>query len=117
MSSFLMKLIMCPLIVIISAWLFPGVDYSNLTQPIIVGVILAAVGTVMEYMLLKKGTLWISNAADFAASFLIVYYVSNVFEGAYVSFFGALMTAILLGISEHFTHLWLIRNGKVKKEA
>ncbi len=117
MTSFIMKLIMCPLLVILSAWLFPGIEFSNYAQAIVVGVILAVVGTVMEYMLLRRGTLWISNIADFIASFVIVYFISNLFNGADVTFLGALMTALLLGIAEHFTHLWLINNHKVKKEA
>ncbi|WP_373228942.1 hypothetical protein [Cohnella sp.] len=115
MTSLLMKIFICPIGVIVSAWLFPGVRYGAYYQPIIVGLILAVVGVLMEYMLLKKGTLWISTFMDFAASVLIVYFVSNWFPGAAVTFFGAILTGALLAITEHFTHLWLIQSGRTQK--
>lgn len=115
MSSLLMKIIMCPVAVIIASFLFPNVDYLNIWQPIIVGLILAVAGVLMEYMILKRGTLWISTFADAVVSLVIVYFVSNWFPGAEVTFFGALLTAVLLGIIEYFTHLWLIQSGRAKK--
>lgn len=117
MTSFIMKFIMCPVIVIISDWLFPGIEFNHIMQPIIVGIVIAIVGTAMEYMLLTKRTVWLSTIADFAAAFLIVYFVSNWMEGgaAAVTFLGALLTALLIGISEHMTHRWLVRNNKVRK--
>ncbi|MBU5442374.1 hypothetical protein KQI79_10105 [Paenibacillus sp. MSJ-34] len=106
---------MCPLGVIIASWLFTNVQYSAYYQPIIVGLILAGVGIVMEYMFLKKGTLWISTLMDFIASAIIVYFASNLFAGASVSFFGAILTGILLAAIEYFVHHWLIRSGKTQK--
>ncbi|MGG6310352.1 DUF2512 family protein [Paenibacillus macerans] len=115
MNSLLIKLVVCPLGVIVSDWLFPNVDFAAYYQAIIVGLLLAAAGTVMEYMFLKKGTLWISTLMDIAASTLIVYFISNLFTGTIVTFIGAILTAILLGATEQVTHLWLIRSGKTKK--
>ena len=115
MTSLLMKIIMCPLAVIIASWILPNVAYENILQPIIVGLILAVVGVLMEYMILKRGTLWISTFADAVASLIIVYFVSNWFPGAFVTFFGALLTSILLGVIEYFTHRWLNNVGLTKK--
>jgi hypothetical protein len=115
MTSLLIKLFVCPLGVIISDWLFPNVDFAAYYQAIIVGLLLAGAGTVMEYMFLRKGTLWISNLMDLGASVLIVYFISNLFTGTVVTFFGAILTGILLGVTEHITHLWLIRTGKTRK--
>lgn len=115
MSSLLMKIIMCPLVVIIADFLFPNVDYANIWQPIIVGLVLAAAGVIMEYMILQRGTLWISTFADAVVSLIIVYFVSNSFPDVEVTFFGALLTAVLLGVVEYFTHLWLIQSGRAKK--
>jgi hypothetical protein len=117
LTSLLMKLVICPLTVIVSAYLLPNVNYANLFQPIILGVILAVAGVMMEYLFLKKGTLWFSNVMDFAASVLIVYFVSQLFAGAVVTFFGAIVVGLLLAIIEHFTHSYLIRSGKTRKSA
>lgn len=115
MAGFIIKLFMCPIIVIVSAYLFPNVDYPAIYQPIIVGLVLAVIAHMMELMLLKRGTFWISTVADFIAATLIVYFVSLLFTGTVVTFLGAVLTGILLAISEYFQHLWLIGSGKTQK--
>ncbi|MFD0869379.1 Protein of uncharacterised function (DUF2512) [Chlamydia abortus] len=115
MASLIMKIIACPIGVLIAAWLFPNVDYGAYYQAIIVGLILAVVGVLMEYLLLKRGTLWTSTLMDFIASVIIVYFVSNMFAGASVTFWGAVLTGLLLAVIEYFTHLWLIRSGRTQK--
>ncbi|WP_230458988.1 DUF2512 family protein [Terrilactibacillus tamarindi] len=115
MTSFLLKIIACPVAVIISMFLFPGVNYDFIGQAIIVGVVLAIVGVVMEYALLKRGTLWISTAADFIVSVLIVYFLSNMVWGDTVTFFGATLIGLLLGVVEYFSHRYLISTGKTQK--
>lgn len=117
MTSLLMKVIICPLALIVSAWILPNVQYAAIYQPIIVGLILAAVGTAMEYMLLKKGTLWTSTLLDFVATVAVVYLISNAFPGAAVTFFGAIIVGLLFAVIEYFTHLWLIRSGRTEKSA
>lgn len=115
MTSFVMKLFVCPIGIIIAAWLLPNVDYGAYYQPITVGIILAVVGTLMEYLLLKRGTLWTSTVTDFVVTVLLVYFISNLFTDARVTFFGSILIGVLLGVVEYFTHLWLIRNGKTRK--
>lgn len=115
MTGFIVKIFMCPIIVIISAYLFANVNYPAIYQPIIVGLVLAVVGHMMELMLLRRGTFWVSTIADFVASTLIVYFVSLLFAGTYVSFLGAVLTAVLLSISEYFQHLWLLGSGRTQK--
>jgi hypothetical protein len=110
-----MKLVICPLTVIIAAFLLPNVNFANLFQPIIVGLVLAGAGVMMEYFFLKEGTLWLSTGMDFVASVLIVYFVSLFFVGALVTFFGAILTGLLLAVTEYFTHRWLIQTGKTQK--
>ncbi|QYR21454.1 hypothetical protein KZ483_27965 [Paenibacillus sp. sptzw28] len=115
MTSLLLKIFVCPIAVIVSAWILPNVRYTALYQPIVVGLILAVVGTMMEYWLLKKGTVSTSTWLDFAASVLIVYFVSNWFAGAMVTFFGAILIGALLAVTELFTHRWLVRSGRTRK--
>lgn len=117
MKSFLLKVIVCPIALIFSDRIFPGVDFSDIRQTIFVGIILAVVGTLMEFMLLREGTLWISIFADFAATIVIVYFVTNVLSGADVTFWGALLTSVLITAIEIPTHLWLIRGGYTRKSA
>ncbi|WP_235499303.1 DUF2512 family protein [Aneurinibacillus migulanus] len=115
MTTLVIKIIMCPLAVILSSYLFPDVNYSATYQPIIVGLILAVVGTIMEYIFLREGTLWISTGLDFVASFFVVYFVSLLFTGTTVTITGALATSLIVAATEFFTHQYLINSGKTRK--
>ena len=116
MLNLIMKLIVCPIILIISANLLTNVNFPNVYQPIIIGLTLAVVGFLMEIAILQKGTFWISNTVDFVISALIIYFLSYFFAGADVTMGGALITAALLTVVEFFVHLWLIKSGRARKE-
>ncbi|MCM3111249.1 DUF2512 family protein [Lederbergia lenta] len=115
MTSLLLKIFTCPIAVIVAMYLFTGVDYVSLWQPIVVGLVLAVVGVAMEYFILKRGTLWGSVIADFAASVLIVYLLSNLLWNSSVTFLGAVLIGLLLGVVEYFIHRYLITTGKTQK--
>lgn len=117
MTSLLLKIFLCPIALILSTWLIPGIKYGDYYQPVIVGLILAVVGVLMEYILLKKGTLWFSTIMDFVASVLIVYFISNWFANADVTFLGAVLVGALLAVTEYFIHLWLIQSGRTQKSS
>lgn len=115
MTSFWIKAITVPVALAIVAWLLPDVRYDAYYMPILVGVILAVVGMLMEYALLREGTLWLSTFADVVAAALLIFFVSNLFAGAEVSFFGAVLASLLIGVLEFYTHRWLIRTGRAEK--
>jgi hypothetical protein len=114
MLGLIIKLVICPFTVWFASIIFPNVNYTALYQPIIVGLILAVSAHMMEILLLKRGTFWVSTVADFMAATLIVYFVS-LFQVATVTLFGAILTAILITITEIIQHRWLIQSGRTKK--
>jgi hypothetical protein len=114
MLGLILKLIVCPLTVLFASMIFPNVNYTALYQPIIVGLVLAVSAHMMEVLLLNEGTFWISTVADFMAATLIVYFVS-LFQIATVTFLGAILTAILLTVTEIVQHRWLIQSGRTQK--
>jgi uncharacterized membrane protein YeaQ/YmgE (transglycosylase-associated protein family) len=115
MTGLIIKLIVCPITVILASYIFPNVEYANLWQPIIVGLILAVSAHMMEVFLLKEGTFLTSTLMDFGAATLIVYFVSLFLVGTEVTFFGALLTGVLLTITEIFQHRYLIQSGRTRK--
>lgn len=117
MAGFIVKLFICPIAVLIAAYILPNVYYPQLYQPIVIGVVLAILAHTMELFILKRETFWTSTILDFIAATAIVYFVSNLFAGAVVTFFGAILTAILLMITELVQHFWLITSGRTKKHA
>ncbi|MGJ9384033.1 DUF2512 family protein [Salipaludibacillus sp. CF4.18] len=114
MIGLIIKIFVCPITVMIAWLIFPNVEYSTIYQPIIVGLILAFSAHVMEVFILKKGTFWLSAILDFIAATVIVYVVSF-FQVAQVSFFGAILTAVLLSVTELVQHNWLIKSGRTEK--
>jgi hypothetical protein len=110
----IVKLFVCPITVMIAWLVFPNVQYSAIYQPIIVGLILAFAAHMMEVFILRKGTFWISTIVDFMAAAFIVYVVS-LFQVAQVTFFGAVLTAVLLSTTELVQHNWLIKSGRTHK--
>jgi hypothetical protein len=115
LTTFLMKIIICPLSVILASFLFTNVRYAALYQPIFVGVVLAVIGTLMEYLFLREGTLWINTVLDFIVSTFFVYFITIFFYGARITIVGAILTGLILAIVEHFIHLYLIKSQKTKK--
>jgi uncharacterized membrane protein YeaQ/YmgE (transglycosylase-associated protein family) len=115
MVGFIVKIFVCPITVMIASLIFPNVYYANVVQPIIVGLVLAVSAHMMEVLILKKGTFWLSTVVDFVAGSLIVYFVSLFFATAVVTIFGALLTALLLTFTEIIQHNWLINSGRTEK--
>ncbi len=115
MTGFLIKLIMCPLILYLTDYISPAVNYGSVYQPLILGLILAVAAHLLEVYLLEKGTLWVSTLADFVAASFIVYFGTLLLPEASITFGGALLAAGLLTVAEYYLHLYLIRTGKTQK--
>jgi Protein of unknown function (DUF2512). len=115
MTGIIMKLIICPLTLIVSNYLFTDVYYPYIYQPIFIGIVLAIAGNLMELSLLKPGTLLISTIADFLLSFVIVYFSQFILPESRLTLIGAALTSTLLALTEYFQHLYLIRSGKTIK--
>lgn len=115
MTGLIMKLIICPLGLILSNYLFTDVYYPYIYQPIFIGIVIAISGHLMELFLLKPRTLLISTIADFLIAFVIVYFSQFILPGSRLTLIGASLTSTLLALTEYFQHLYLIRSGKTKK--
>lgn len=115
MTSFILKIIALPLILILAMYLFDNVDYGAIWQPVVLGVTLAIVGVAMEYMLLKKGSLWTSVISDFVVAVILIWVISNIFNDSNVTFWGAVLTSIIIGVVEYMVHRYLLSSGKTRK--
>lgn len=115
MTDLITKIIICPLTLIVSDYLFRDVHYPYTYQPIFIGAVIAVAGYLMELLLLKPGTVIISTIADFLAAFVLVYFTQFILPGVVVTLIGAVLTATILSIIEYFEHIYLIRSYKIKK--
>lgn len=115
MTGLILKLISCPLIVYIANSFIPGIRYANLLQIILVGVIIALMGHLMEVLLLRTTTVTISTVLDFLAAFVIVYLSRFFFTTATITFTGAFITALLIALGEYVQHQYLTRTHKTQK--
>nr|WP_269435769.1 DUF2512 family protein [Gracilibacillus suaedae] len=113
--SLIVKIITVPIVLLISMFMSDNVNYGAMWQPFLIILLLIGSGLALEYALLNSETLWTSVVLDLITAFLILYFISNIFAGAYVSFGGALGVSIILGVCEYLLHRFLIRSGNVDK--
>ncbi|QKY69169.1 DUF2512 family protein [Lentibacillus sp. CBA3610] len=116
MTGLIVKLLVCPIALYVASWIFPNVDFGYWYQPIILGVVLAFVGYFMERAMLREETNGLSIGVDFIVSTLIVYFGAMMFADTAVTFFGAILTGILLAVTEIFQHNWLLSHDRIEKE-
>ncbi len=109
-----MKIILLPLVVAICSGIFGNVDYVSWYQPIVIGVVLAIIGQIMEAIMLNRKTTVMMDIADFIVAALVVYFVSQFLNGAFVTFWGAILTALVITLIEIPVHRWLVRSGRVE---
>lgn len=117
MTGMIMKLIICPITLIALSMLMPAhINYPNILYPILIGVLIAIAGFGMEVMFLKHGTVWASTFLDFLGAGLITYISQYAVIGAYISYWGAAITGLVVAVIEHFMHIHLINSGKIDSD-
>lgn len=115
MLGFIMKIILMPVVVALSDYFLANVNYGSLYQAVMVGIIIAVIGQLMEVMLLRRGTVWTSTVLDFAAAYAVVYFSQYFFPGSSVTLVGAFMVAVVIGLTEYLMHRWLVNTGRAEK--
>lgn len=116
MAGFVVKLVVCPIAVILASLLLPNVGFAFWYQPIIIGVVIAAVGYFMEVLMLKESTNWLTTLLDFVVASAIVYFGAALYAGSFATFWGAILTGALIGVTEIFQHSWLLHSGRAQKD-
>ncbi|MGD8189908.1 DUF2512 family protein [Brevibacillus ginsengisoli] len=114
-QGFIMKVILVPVLLVLSDYVFPNLNYGNLTQAVLTGLVIAVIGQLMEVMLLHKGTVFTSTVLDFFVSFLVIYLSQFVLAGTRITLVGAFMAALVIGVVEHVEHIWLVQSGRTEK--
>ncbi len=109
MISLVVKIVTVPLVIFIALYASSELQYDAIWQSLLIIFILICSGLLLESFLLKRISLWLSVLLDFIASFLILYIISNLLEGAHVSLIGAIVLALILAFAEYFLHRFLIR--------
>lgn len=115
MVGLIIKIIVCPIVLLLSDYFLGDVNFSYVSQAIIVGIVLAIIGHVMELLLLKRKTVWLNTSLDFGAAFAVVFLSQYFARGISITIPGALIVAFVVAVAEHFVHLYLVRSGRAKK--
>ncbi|MDN4522868.1 DUF2512 family protein [Fictibacillus fluitans] len=116
MISLIIKLIAIPVVLIVSAFFFPGVHFEDYWQIAVVAITLAVLGVPLEYFVLRKGAFWLSVLIDVLVSWILVYYASNFQWEASMTWYGAFLTSLLLGVLEYVTHRFLLETHRAHSE-
>ena len=116
MVSLILKILSAPLLLWAASMFVPGVYYPAMYQPIVVGLIISVIGRLTEKMLLKPGTVWLSNIADVIVAAVVIYYSQNFFPGAMVTWGGATIAGVILGVVEYAVHALLVTGQKANSK-
>ncbi|SHN28652.1 DUF2512 family protein [Gracilibacillus kekensis] len=109
MLSLLIKTVSIPIVLFIAIYIWEQVHYEAIWQPVVIVLILITSGLFLEAIILKRKRLWVSVCLDFIATFLILYIISNMFEGSFISLIASIVIAVILVIPEYFLHRFLIK--------
>lgn len=115
MTSFITKIIVYPIIILISNYLSAEINYPYLYQILFVGVILAALVHLIEWPLLKPGFLLTTTALEFLVAFSVIYFIQFLLPGSYVSLIGASIVSTTLTVAQFLYNRYILYNYLIKK--
>jgi hypothetical protein len=108
MFSLILKIISIPVLLWAASLMSPGIHYPSFYQPLATGIIISGVGRLAEKLFLKPGTVLLSVFADAILATLIIYYSQYVFAGARITWAGAAVTSLIIGVVEYIIHVMLV---------
>lgn len=103
-TNALSRFVLCPLAVAIGDSLFAGVSYANAGQWVLVGFVLAAFSIAGDMTRLDRMGHTGAFLTDTLSATLVVWASQFVLPGVAITFTGALLTGLILGLSEAVMH-------------
>lgn len=115
MTSFITKIITYPIIILISNYLSPDINYPYFYQTIFVGIILAALIHLVEWPLLKPGFLLTTTSLEFLVTFSVIYFIQFLLPGSYLSLIGVSIISTVLILVQFLYNRYILYNYSAKK--
>jgi len=114
LTNLIVKIVACPLLLYIADAMFPQVDYATIGQIIGVGLVIAGIAYFLDGLLLRQAKVdsMSSAVADLAAVTAVVWLSQFVLPGVRITFIGALLTGVLLGLAEYALHKVFTTEGR-----
>jgi len=100
----LLKMVLCSAVIGLANGMLTDVEIGSWLSVALIGVSIAAIGALVERMMLRRGTLWLTTAADLGLAAAVVYLSQFVLADVGASVVGALLTGGLVAILEYFAH-------------
>lgn len=116
MIGLIIKLIVCPIILILSDAILSTLNFASTYQAIIIGVIFAIFAHILEVFFLMPTMIWMNNLLDFIAAIFVIYLSQYFLSGAYITLTGATLASVFINFTELAEHYYLVRSGKAKKD-
>ena len=108
MNNFFLKLFLTPGVLFLADIFSPSISFTNPWRIVSVGLFIAVLNFVLDTTLLRRtGTSWLA-IIEFVATAVVVYFAPSFVTGVVVTTTGALLSGVLLGISEYCTHRLLL---------
>lgn len=105
----LLKIVLLPIVVGLADLMTADIFFPSAWSIAITGIVLAIIGWMMEALILRRGTLWLTTVVDWGVAAAGIYLAQYIFNGAYASVVGSLLAGGLIAIVEYFAHRSAIR--------
>ncbi|MGV3489556.1 MAG: DUF2512 family protein [Tuberibacillus sp.] len=110
-TNLILKLALSPIIIIICDLFTPNlINYNAVYEAIVIGLFVGIVNFAIEWLMLARGTLWVTTIIDFIVTCAIVFFGTSFYPDAFMSTLGALIVTVIISIMEFFLHSWLLRH-------
>lgn len=116
MTGLLIKLIVCPITLIISDDILSTLNFASTYQSLLVGVVFAIFAHILEMFFLMPTMIWMNNLLDFIAAIFVIYLSQYFLPNTYITLTGATLASVFINVTELIEHYYLVRSGKANRK-
>lgn len=112
MTTFFLKLFLIPGVVFLSEALSPAIDYTNPWQIIGTGLFIGVITYILDALMLESLGSGRAAVVNGIAGTILVYLSGYFMRGSRVTFLGAVLAGVLIGVSEYLVHRLLLNERR-----
>jgi putative membrane protein len=98
----MMRFIVTAIVLIVTAWLVPGFRIGSFGSAIMLGIVIALLGWLIERLLGREITPFGRGIVGFLLSAIVIYLAQFVVASSHITMLGALLAALVIGIFDLF---------------
>jgi len=110
-----MRFIVTAIVLMITAWLVPGFRIGSFGSAVLLALVIAVLGWLVENMVGREVTPFGRGIVGFLLSAIVIYLSQFIVSGSHITLLGALLAALVVGIFDLFVPISGIGKNKFEK--